>query len=52
MFNIILTQGINRQIRRMCEYLGFKVKKEMDEHGQFIDNFSDLINVLVTYKMT
>lgn len=27
MFNIILTQGINRQIRRMCEYLGFKVKK-------------------------
>lgn len=24
-FNIILTQGLNRQIRRMCEYLGFKV---------------------------
>ncbi|MCO5258827.1 MAG: pseudouridine synthase [Crocinitomicaceae bacterium] len=25
-FNIILTQGLNRQIRRMCEYLGYKVK--------------------------
>lgn len=24
-FKIILTQGLNRQIRRMCEYLGFKV---------------------------
>lgn len=25
-FKIILTQGLNRQIRRMCEHLGFKVK--------------------------
>lgn len=24
-FNIILTQGLNRQIRRMCEYLGYSV---------------------------
>lgn len=24
-FNIILTQGLNRQIRRMCEVLGYKV---------------------------
>jgi 23S rRNA pseudouridine2604 synthase len=24
-FNIILTQGLNRQIRRMCNALGFKV---------------------------
>lgn len=24
-FHIILTQGLNRQIRRMCEYLGFRV---------------------------
>lgn len=24
-FNIILTQGLNRQIRRMCDYLGYKV---------------------------
>lgn len=24
-FRIILTQGLNRQIRRMCEYLGFEV---------------------------
>lgn len=26
-FRIILTQGLNRQIRRMCEYLGYKVTK-------------------------
>ncbi len=25
-FEIILTQGLNRQIRRMCEYLGYEVK--------------------------
>ena len=24
-FNIILTQGLNRQIRRMCEHLGYRV---------------------------
>jgi len=27
MFKIILTQGLNRQIRRMCEYLGYEVKQ-------------------------
>lgn len=26
-FRIILTQGLNRQIRRMCEYLGYRVTK-------------------------
>ena len=26
-FRIILTQGLNRQIRRMCEYLGYDVTK-------------------------
>lgn len=26
-FSIVLTQGLNRQIRRMCEALGYKVKK-------------------------
>ena len=26
-FNIILTQGLNRQIRRMCEFLGYEVVK-------------------------
>ena len=26
-FRIILTQGLNRQIRRMCEYMGYEVKK-------------------------
>lgn len=27
MFRIILTQGLNRQIRRMCEYFGYRVTK-------------------------
>ena len=26
-FKIVLTQGLNRQIRRMCEYLGYDVKQ-------------------------
>lgn len=26
-FKIVLTQGLNRQIRRMCEFLGYEVKK-------------------------
>lgn len=26
-FRIILTQGLNRQIRRMCEYFGYNVRK-------------------------
>ena len=26
-FRIVLTQGLNRQIRRMCEYLGYEVMK-------------------------
>lgn len=26
-FRIVLTQGMNRQIRRMCEYLGYKVTR-------------------------
>lgn len=26
-FRIILTQGLNRQIRRMCEFLGYRVRK-------------------------
>ena len=26
-FDIILTQGLNRQIRRMCEYFGYEVTK-------------------------
>jgi len=28
-FSIILTQGLNRQIRRMCEYFGFRVVRLM-----------------------
>ncbi len=26
-FRIVLTQGLNRQIRRMCEYCGYRVRK-------------------------
>jgi 23S rRNA pseudouridine2604 synthase len=26
-FKMVLTQGLNRQIRRMCEYLGYEVRK-------------------------
>ena len=26
-FRIVLTQGLNRQIRRMCQVFGYKVKK-------------------------
>lgn len=26
-FRITLVQGLNRQIRRMCEYFGYEVKK-------------------------
>ena len=26
-FKIVLTQGLNRQIRRMCEHLGYRVRK-------------------------
>lgn len=26
-FRIVLTQGLNRQIRRMCEHLGYRVRK-------------------------
>ena len=26
-FRIVLTQGLNRQIRRMCEYFGYEVKR-------------------------
>lgn len=26
-FGIVLTQGLNRQIRRMCEQLGYRVKE-------------------------
>ncbi len=27
MFRIVLTQGLNRQIRRMCEFFGYRVEK-------------------------
>jgi 23S rRNA pseudouridine2604 synthase len=36
-FSIILTQGLNRQIRRMCEYLGFEVVKLKRERIMNVD---------------
>ena len=46
-FKIVLTQGLNRQIRRMCEYLDYEVKEirvfsrrgiEKDERAISIEN--------------
>lgn len=41
-FEIILTQGLNRQIRRMCEYLGYRVRKlkRMRIMNLTVDNLS------------
>lgn len=41
-FNIILTQGLNRQIRRMCEYLGYSVSslKRVRIMNVTLDNLS------------
>lgn len=61
-FKIILTQGLNRQIRRMCEYLGYEVKKlkrtrimnvslgnlKSGEWRELTKNEIDTINKLVT----
>ena len=51
-FNIrhtgIVVSDLEKSKNFYCNLLGFKVKKEMDEHGEFIDNFSDLTDVLVT----
>ena len=59
-FNIILTQGMNRQIRRMCEVLGYRVAKLkririMDIHldtniGEYRDLNDDEIKQLFNQK--
>lgn len=36
-FDIVLTQGLNRQIRRMCEYFGYDVKKLTRKRIMHID---------------
>lgn len=36
-FTIILTQGLNRQIRRMCEYFGYRVTKLIRVRVMHID---------------
>ena len=36
-FDIILTQGLNRQIRRMCEYFGFEVTRLTRKRIMHID---------------
>lgn len=57
-FKIILTQGLNRQIRRMCEYLGYQVKTlsririmnihldlKLGEYRELTKSELDLLNV-------
>jgi 23S rRNA pseudouridine2604 synthase len=60
-FKIILTQGLNRQIRRMCEYLDYEVTKlkrtrimnvdlgnlEVDNWRELTDAEMDIINKMV-----
>ena len=49
----IVVTDLEKSKKFYCDLLGFKVKKEMDESGDFINNFSALENVLVTTcKMT
>ncbi|WP_299108509.1 23S rRNA pseudouridine(2604) synthase RluF [uncultured Tenacibaculum sp.] len=61
-FKIILVQGLNRQIRRMCEYLGYEVKKlkrtrimnvnlgnlKVGEWRELTSHEMDIINQLVS----
>lgn len=61
-FNIVLTQGLNRQIRRMCKHLGYKVtqlkrvrimniklgKLKKGEYRHFTDEELQEINRLVS----
>jgi len=59
-FRIILTQGLNRQIRRMCEYLTYKVETlkrtrimnikidmPVGEHRELTQNEMDILNKLL-----
>jgi len=59
-FRIILTQGLNRQIRRMCEYLTYKVETlkrtrimnikidmPVGEHRELTQNELDILNKLL-----
>ena len=61
-FKIVLTQGLNKQIRRMCEYLGYEVTKlrrtrimnislnklKVGQWREFSDKELQEINVLVS----
>ena len=44
----IVVSNLELSKKFYCDLLGFKVQKEMDESGDFINNFSALENVLVT----
>lgn len=59
-FRIILTQGLNRQIRRMCEYLGYEVTAlkrtriinilldiPVGKHRELTDNEINQLNLLI-----
>lgn len=63
-FKIILTQGLNRQIRRMCEYLGYEVTQlkrlrimninlqgiKVGEWRELTEDEIDEINQMVTHS--
>ena len=44
----IVVTDLEKSKKFYCDLLGFKVQKEVDESGSYIDNFLALENVLVT----
>ena len=40
-FRIILTQGLNRQIRRMCQYLSYNVVTLKSSNREYSFGFTD-----------
>ena len=49
----IVVSDIDESIKFYCDLLGFKIKKDMLESGEYIDNFSALKNAQVrTVKMS
>ena len=49
----IVVSDVDASIRFYCDLLGFKIKKDMLESGEYIDNFSVLKNAQVrTVKMS
>ena len=49
-FKIVLTQGLNRQIRRMCEYFGYRVEKCLHSAAQQKE-LLELLEILAGYLL-